>query len=132
MSDVYEITRRLYVAQAAEKAAKDARVAIEKELEEAFGVPAGWEGTRTTDVGEFKVVAKRANYTKVDAAMLEQITAANNLGNVTKDTFRFKAEVNKKAWAALTPYTQGLYAPAITTTPGKMSFSVDIKNKEDK
>ena len=132
MADIYEITKRLYIAQAAEKAAKDARIFIEKELEDALIVPAGWEGARTTDIGEFKVVAKRTNYTKVDTALLEQITAANKLDKVTKEAFRFKAEINKKAFAALTPYTQGLYAPAITTTAGKMSFTVDIKNKEDK
>ena len=132
MADIYEITRRLYIAQAAEKVAKDRRIAIEKELEEAIGVPEGWEGAKTTDIGEFKVIAKRANYTKVDAALLEQITAANKLDKVTKETFRFKPEINKKAFAGLPPYTQNLYAPAITTTAGKMSFTVDIKNKEDK
>lgn len=127
---IVELTQRLYAALQAEKDARAERMRLEAELAEAVGVPDTWEGTKTNDIASFKVTIKRSMNVKIDAEMLSEITALNNLQSVTSQTFRFKPEINKKAYMTLPEQVQRLYAPAITKTPGKVSFSVELK--EDK
>lgn len=131
MNNVYELTKELYAAKAREEEAKSARMALEEKLAEAVGVPNGFEGSRSSEIGEFKVTAKRSMNIKIDGVMLEDIIRAHCINEaLVKSAFRTKYELNKKNWDGLDLSVQGLFSDAITKTPGRISFSVEIK-KED-
>lgn len=129
----YELIQDLYEAKAAEEAAKAKRIKIESELAQVIGVPDQWEGTRTNDVGEFKVVVKRAMNIKIDAVRLREIAAQNNIGEIVMSTaFRWKPELNKKGWDNIGDEIKAMLFAAITKTPGKVGISVEIKKQEEK
>lgn len=134
MSDtVYLLVATLHEAKAKEDAAKAARVAIEEQLAAAIGVPDQWEGSRTNDVGEFKVVVKRSMNVKIDAVRLREIAAQNEIDEMVMSTaFRWKPEINKKGWESTSDRAKALLSEAITKTPGKVSFAVEIKKQEEK
>lgn len=134
MSDaVYLLVVALHEAKTKEDAAKAARVAIEEQLAAAIGVPEQWEGSRTNDVGEFKVCVKRSMNVKIDAVRLREIAALNSIDEMIMSTaFRWKPELNKKGWDNTGDEIKAMLSAAITKTPGKVGISVEIKKQEEK
>lgn len=130
---VYELVKALHEAKAKENAAKAARVAIEEQLAAEIGVPDQWEGSRTNDVGEFKVNVKRTMNVKIDTPRLRELAAQHNIDDaVMSAVFRWKPELNKKNWDNAGDEIKAALSGAITRTPGKIGISVEIKKQEEK
>ncbi|MEG1603637.1 MAG: hypothetical protein RRY12_12525 [Cloacibacillus sp.] len=133
MDNIYLLAAALHEAKAKEDAAKAARVALEEQLAVAIGVPEQWEGSKTNEVGEFKVSVKRTMNIKIDASRLRELAEQHDIDDAIMSTaFRWKPELNKKGWDSADDKIKAILSAAITKTPGKIGISVEIKNKEDK
>lgn len=117
-------------AKAAESDAIAVRRGIEDQLIAEVGGAPDAEGTRNLDAGEYAVkVVARLNR-KVDGDALQTIAAENHLSEHLGILFRWKPEINLRAWQDAAPEITAPLAAAITTTPGRPSFTVTKKEEE--
>ena len=131
MADIAVIVTRLAEAKAAEERAKAARVAVETELAAAIGVPETWTGSTTSEICGYKVTCTRRDNVKIDAEAVHGIAAESApLEVYAKQIFRWKPEIDKKAWDSAPAEVIKAFAPAITRTPGKISFALKLKGAD--
>jgi len=117
-------------AKAAEKKAVDARREIENQMIESLQIPETLDGTKTVDDGEFRIkVTGRMNH-KIDADKLQDIAYENGIHQHLGDLFRWKPEINARAWKAASESITAPLNEAITTTPGRPSFHIEPKEDE--
>ena len=112
-------------AKRAETKARDARLAIEAELAEAFEVPE--EGTKSQSTENYKVTVGQPITRKLDAAVWETVK-----GKIAPAMHPVKTKVEADATgckylANKEPEIWKVIAPAFTATPGKVSIKVEEK-----
>jgi hypothetical protein len=119
-----DLSARWLEAKEAERVATETRRQIEDKMMSLIGIPETLDGTENVPVKGYKVkVVGRLNR-KIDADKLHELAVENGLEAHLSNLFRWKPEVNAKAWAsAETSITKPLLG-AITTTPGRPSFSI--------
>ena len=126
MTDINDLTLAWYEAKEAETRAKNEREEIERKMIKVIGIPDNWDGSLTHRVGDFKVkIARRINV-KIDAEALKVIAHDNGLDAQLETMFRGKPEIVKAEWDIADAKVRSIFAPAITSTPSKVSFSVDL------
>ena len=131
MPDLAIIVTKLADAKAAEERAKAARVRIEEELAAAIGVPESWTGSTTSDICGYKVTCARRDNIKIDADAVRGIAAESSaLDQYSRQVFRWKPEIDKKGWDAAPDEVVKAFSAAITRTPGKISFTLKLKDKK--
>jgi hypothetical protein len=113
-------------AKEAERAAVERRRLIEDKILAQVGA-SNDEGTRTIKVRgeqayEIKLVTRFTR--KVDSDLLQEIAAENNLTSYLPTLFRWKPELNAKAWDKASSEITKPLSGAITTTPGRPSFTI--------
>lgn len=64
---------------------------------------------------------------KVDGDLLQDIAIEHGLTDHLYKLFRWKPDLNLKEWKAAAPEVTGALAAAITTTAGRPSFSIEVK-----
>ena len=129
---VYSMVAALHAAKVEEEKAKATRIAAEEQLARAIGVPEQWEGSKTNDIGEFKVCVKRSMNVKIDAPKLHEFVVENKISShILEAAFRWKPEIAKKGWENISEQDKAILSSAITKTPGKVSISVEIKKQEE-
>ena len=126
--DIEQLTTAWIEAKRAETDAVDRRREIEDQLVMAWGINPTVEGTVTHEVGgdlvpvRIKVATRLTR--KVDADMAQEIAAEHGLQNYLSTLFRWKPEIDAKAWKAAPDEVTAKLNKAITTTAGRPSFSV--------
>ena len=116
-------------AKAAETEITARRRAIEDEIAKSLAVPEDWEGSYTLKDGGFKINIKRAFTRKVDDKKLTAIANELGLQEYLSTLFRWKPEINLKAWKDTEPSVTDKLAQAVTTTPGRVSFKIEEEEK---
>lgn len=125
---VDDLARRWLEAKEAERVATETRRAIEDELVSALRAPPDLDGTFNAEASGYKVkIVGRLNR-KIDADKLRELAYEAGLEDHLGSLFRWKPEINAKAWDAAAPSITKPLLGAITTTPGRPSFT--IINKE--
>lgn len=131
MPDLAIIVTRLADAKEVEARAKAAREAIERELAAAIGVPETWTGSTTSEICGFKVTCTRRDNVRIDADAVRGIAAESSaLDQFSKQIFRWKPEIDKKAWDAAPDDVIKAFSAAVTRTPGKISFALKTKSAD--
>lgn len=120
MSDLYD---RWINAKEAERVAVEVRRAIEDELFAQFDVGDA-EGSTTINRDGYKVKVTTRYNRKIDSDLLQEIAAENGFTDYLSTLFRWKPDLDMKAWKAADVYITDILANAITTTPGRPSFSI--------
>lgn len=120
MSDLYD---RWINAKEAERVAVEIRRAIEDELFAQFDVGDA-EGSTTINRDGYKVKVTTRYNRKIDSDLLQEIAAENGFTDYLSTLFRWKPDLDMKAWKAADVYITDILANAITTTPGRPSFSI--------
>lgn len=116
-------------AKEAERQAVEQRRAIEDQLIAELRVAETDEGTRTVEAGEYKVKITCRMNRRIDAEALQEIAAECGIAEHLGDLFRWKPEINAKAWkSADESITKPLLA-AITTQPGRPSFAIELNQE---
>lgn len=128
MFDVHPLAVEWYNAKAAEKEAQERRREAEDALIEELNIDPNQEGTDSIDLdGGAKLKVTRRLSRKVDAEAAQELAAEHGLEAHIEQLFRWKPELNKKAWDSASAEITGALAPAVTTTAGRPSFTIETK-----
>lgn len=121
MSTLYQ---RWLDAKKLEAAAVAERRELEDEMVKQFLLPKDLDGTVNQEVDGYKIKIEGRINKKVDADKLQILAAEAGLSEHLSSLFRWKPEINAKAWgAAADAVTQPLLG-AITSTPGRPTFTI--------
>jgi len=117
-------------AKSQEKEAVEQRRLIEDEMASIMGLSPDLDGTASFDVGScvIKVVGRLSH--KVNSEVLDDIIRENGAEEVASQVFRFKPELNLRAWKQSDPEVQNLFFEAITTSAGRPSFAITMKEQQ--
>ena len=111
-------------AKALEAVAVARRRDIEDQLIDMLRVDTTSEGTSTTKADGYKVRVTTRLSRKVDGDLLQEIAAEHGLSEHLPELFRWKPEISIKAWKAADESITAPLLGAITTTPGRPSFTI--------
>ena len=117
-------------AKQTERAAVEHRRDIEDELIRRLEISSDLDGTERRELERhaLKIVGRIDR--KVDAEMAQELAAEHGIGEYLSTLFRWKPEINARAWKAA---EEGIIAPlleAITTTPGRPSFAITVNEEK--
>ena len=114
-------------AKEEERRAVEERRRIEDELVKQFEIPENLEGTSNIDADGFKIKIEGRINRRVNADLLQEIAAENDLAAHLSSLFRWKPEINAAAWKAADEAITKPLLDAITATPGRPSFTISKK-----
>jgi len=117
------------VAKQLEQEAVHRRRAIEDEIKAAIGFDEGREDSVALPLDGGRVTITARLDRKVDAQLARQLAAENHLEDWLDRIFRWKPELEVRAWKKAPKYVTQAFAPAITTKPGRATFALE-KGKE--
>lgn len=119
-----DLSARWMRAKEIERVAVDERRKIEDQMLSLIGIAETMEGTETvnTDIYKIKVVGRMNR--KINADKLNELAIENGLEAHLQNLFRWNPEINAKAWAAADQSITRPLLDAITTTPGRASFTI--------
>lgn len=117
-------------AKADEKAATDKRREIEDKLIQQMGIRETDEGVKTLKDAGYVVKATCRMTRKIDSDLLQELATAHGLEAHLSTLFRWKPDLSMTAWKQASADVTGPLLPAITTTPGRPSFSITVETKE--
>lgn len=124
MSLISELSDAWIQAKEAERVAVERRREIEDKIAEIAGISTDLDGTKNIDAGDYRIkIVGRINRT-VDSDLLQEIAAENGISDYLSTLFRWKAELNMKAWDNTSTEVTGKLSLAITSKPGRPSFSI--------
>jgi len=109
----------------AEREAQECRRNLEDEIAKLLAIPADLDGTVTH--GDLKITGRIDR--KVDADLLQQLALDAGLTDHLSQLFRWKPEINRKAWDHADESITRPLARAITSKPGRPSFAL-VEKKE--
>ena len=113
-------------AKAEEKAAQEKRREIEDKLIEAMQIDIMNEGQMSFDNDDrYKIKVTTRFNRKVDAEAVQSIAIENGMESMVNSLFRWKPEISIQAWKATDKSITDLFAEAVTTKPGRPSFSIE-------
>lgn len=114
-------------AKEAEREAAERRRLIEDELIRQMDIKESDEGVKSIEVDGYTIKATSRLTRKIDSDLLQEIAAENDLTDHLGSLFRWKPELSMKQWKAADPAITQPLSHAITTTPGRPSFSITKK-----
>lgn len=112
-------------AKAAEQKAQDERREIEDRMLSLVGITGTEEETVTAETPTgFKIKITGRMNRKVNSDLLQHLAAEAGLSDHLATLFRWKPEINMKAWQAAAPNITRPLEQAITTKAGRPSFTI--------
>jgi len=93
-----------------------------------FAIPPTLDGTKSIETSEgftIKIVGRMTR--KVNADKLQELAEENGLSDHLSSLFRWKPEINSEQWAAADPSITTPLLDAITTTSGRPTFKIIVK-----
>jgi len=119
------------VAKQLEQEAVHRRRNIEDEIKAAIGFDEGREGNVALPFHGGRVVVTARLDRKVDGTLVRQLARAHNLDEYLHELFRWKAELELRAWKKAPERITQVFAPAITTKPGRATFSLELEKGDE-
>ena len=123
-----DLSARWLRAKEIERQSIEERRKIEDKLMSLIGIPETLDGTETAETGTYKIKIVGRMNRKVDADKLNELAIENGLEAHLQNLFRWKPEINMKAWVAADNSITSPLLDAITTTPGRASFTITKEN----
>jgi len=122
----------LYQAWLNAKQTEETAVKVRRDLEDQmvkyFNVSETLDGTKnitTSDGYLIKVIGRMTR--KVNAEKLQELAEEHGLSDHLSSLFRWKPEINSEQWAAADSSITTPLLDAITTTAGRPTFKITIK-----
>lgn len=116
-------------AKDAERVAVDERRNIEDKLIAELNIDQR-EGSSTIKNGGYRIKVTQRFNRSIDADMLQEIAAEHGITHHLGDLFRWKPDINAKAWKDADSSITSPLEQAITTKPGRPSFSIEREAQE--
>ncbi|NBR22383.1 MAG: hypothetical protein EBU08_01040 [Micrococcales bacterium] len=113
-----------------ETTATNYRRQIEDKLVKQFLILESFEGTQNRQVGQYVIKIEGRMNRKVNADKLQELAAANGLEAHLSSLFRWKPEIAAAAWKAADESITKPLLGAITTTPGRPTFTITLLGDE--
>lgn len=126
-----ELYRRWMKAKEEERTATNIRRLVEDQLIGLLDIDQSQDGSKTLEDGAIKVKVTSRLSRKVDADAVQEIAAEHGLTHHLPDLFRWKPEINVSAWKAADDSITKPLEAAITTKPGRPSFSIELNQNEE-
>jgi len=104
-------------------AVKDRRE-LEDLMVETFAIPKDLDGTVKHAIDGYTIKTEGRINRKVDSDKLQMLAAEAGLSEHLSSLFRWKPEINAKAWDAAADAVTGPLLGAITSTPGRPTFTI--------
>jgi hypothetical protein len=111
-------------AKQTEQASIDTRRAIEDELVRLLAVDSSEEGTDTRTIGLYDVKIVNRLTRKVDSDKIQEIATEQGLSEHLSQLLRWKPEINMTVWKRADERITKPLLGAVTTTPGRPSFTI--------
>ena len=97
---------------------------IEDQMVKHFNVAKDLDGTEKIVLPEFTIKIEGRINKKIDAEKLQVLAAEAGLSEHLTSLFRWKPEINAKAWGAAADAVTLPLLGAITSTPGRPTFTI--------
>jgi hypothetical protein len=130
MKSLSELSQAWLELKETERIATENRRKVEDTMLSLIGIPESLEGTENVNLDEgiqIKIVGRMNR--KVDTDKLQEIATAHGLSEHLHDLFRWKAEINTSVWKATNDSITKPLLGAVTTLPGRPSFSINTKEQ---
>ena len=114
-------------AKRVEREATAKRRQIEDEIKRMANIQESTEGTLNLDNGNLVVRITTKLNRKINPDKLQEIAAENGLTAHLSALFRWKPEIDMKAWKSVDESITRPLMDAITTTPARASFKIEEK-----
>ena len=111
-----------------EAEATSVRRAIEDELVAQFNVPSNLDKTANFEADGYKVKIEGRINRKINSDKLQEIAVEHGLMAHLECLFRWKPEINAAVWKSTDPAITTPLLDAITSTPGRPSFTIVKKD----
>ena len=123
--DLSQLCETWMQAKQAEAMAVETRRKIEDQVVSMIGLPETFEGTENAEAaGGYKIKIVGRMTRKVDADKVQEIAAEHGLTEHLSALFRWKPEMNISIWKSTDSSITEPLLDAITTSPGRPSFSI--------
>jgi len=111
-------------AKKLEAAAVTERRQLEDQMAAEFAIPKDLDGTMKREIDGYVIKIEGRINKKIDADKLQMLAAEAGLSEHLSSLFRWKAEINAKAWNAAAEAVTKPLLDAITSTPGRPTFTI--------
>lgn len=115
-------------AKAREAEATAERREIEDQMVAQFNVPSNLDKTANFEADGYKVKIEGRINRKINSEKLQEIAVENGLMAHLECLFRWKPEINAAVWKSTDPAITTPLLDAITSTPGRPSFTIVKKD----
>jgi hypothetical protein len=130
MNDIEALSKEWTIAKMEETTATNYRRTIEDKLVKQLLVPESFEGTQNREIGQYVVKIEGRMNRKINAEKLQELATANGLEAHLSSLFRWKPEIASAAWKAADESITKPLLGAITTTPGRPTFTITMIGEE--
>ena len=97
---------------------------LEDQMAVQFGIPKDLDGTIKEELDGYIIKMEGRVNKKIDADKLQVLAAEAGLSEHLSSLFRWKPEINAKAWGAAAEAVTLPLLGAITSTPGRPTFTI--------
>lgn len=111
-------------AKKAETKATADRRDLEDQMAAQFALPKDLDGTTSKEIDGYKIKIEGRINKKIDAEKLQLLAAEAGLSEHLSSLFRWKPEINAKAWNAAAEVVTKPLLGAITSTAGRPTFTI--------
>ena len=111
-------------AKKLETAAVKDRRELEDQMVETFAIPKDLDGTVKHAIDGYVIKTEGRINKKIDSDKLKMLAAEAGLSEHLSSLFRWKPEINVKVWDAAADAVTGPLLGAITSTPGRPTFTI--------
>lgn len=115
-------------AKAEEAEATSRRRKLEDQLVAQFKIPANLDKTANFEADGYKVKVEGRINRKINSEKLQEIAVEHGLMAHLECLFRWKPEINAAVWKSTDPSITTPLLDAITSTPGRPSFTIIKKD----
>ena len=115
-------------AKAEEAEATSRRRILEDRMVAQFNVPSDLDKTANFEADGYKVKVEGRINRKINSEKLQEIAIENGLMAHLECLFRWKPEINAAVWKSTDPAITTPLLDAITSTPGRPSFTIIKKD----
>jgi len=111
-------------AKKLETAVVTERRQLEDQMVKLFDVPKDLDGTIKREADGFQIKMEGRINKKIDSDKLQMLAAEAGLSEHLSSLFRWKAEINAKAWNSASDAVTKPLLDAITSTAGRPTFTI--------
>jgi hypothetical protein len=122
--DLKNLSEQWLEAKTLERDAAERRRVLEDQMRRCLKIEDAEEGTVSSVVGNYKIKASCRINRKIDPEQF--LMLANESKIEVQDFTRWKCELVMSAWKKQPEFVQQVLSRAITTEPGRATFSVEV------